>query len=183
MTAFDGSGKSKSGSTDLTVDQTGPSAPTLSIFGMSVGSVSLSWSKINDANNYIIWYGTNPGSYQYGAKVGDTQGYTVQGLGAGSYYFIVKAMDPSGNQSGNSNEVSSGTIVGAPGVGENTPAQGFAAEVLGEATGSAQLTPTGSVLGTETTKNGKKKMLWWQWVLLLLLPTGTWFGYKKWKKS
>ncbi len=180
--AFDWSGKSKSASIDLTVDRTGPAAPILSILGTTAGSVLLSWSKIDEANNYIIWYGTNPGSYQYGAKVGDTQGYTVQGLGAGSYYFIVKAMDPSGNQSGNSNEVSTGTIIGAPGVTENTPAEGFAENVLGETTESAKLTPTGSVLGTEN-ENGKKKILWWQWVLLLLLPTGAWFGYRKWKNK
>ncbi|MFA6016543.1 MAG: HYR domain-containing protein [Patescibacteria group bacterium] len=177
--AFDWSGKSKSASTDLTVDRTGPSNPTLSIFGTSVGSVTLSWTKIDGANSYIIWYGTNPGSYQYGANVGDTQGYTVQGLGTGSYYFIVKAVDPSGNQSGNSNEVSSGTIIGTPGVNENTPAQGFAEEVLGEATESAKLTPTGSVLGTNK-ENGKKNPWWWPWALMLVLPFG-WFGYKKWK--
>jgi hypothetical protein len=143
-------GKSKSASTDLTVDRTGPSAPQLSVLGTAVGSVSLGWSKIDEANNYIIWYGTTPGSYQYGAKVGDIQNYTVQGLGTGSYYFIVKAVDSSGNQSGNSNEVSTGTITGAPGVTENTPAEGFAENVLGEATDSAKLTPTGTVLGTET---------------------------------
>lgn len=179
VTAFDASGNSKSASADLTVDRTGPNVPSLSIFGTGPGSVSLSWSKIDGANNYIIWYGTNPGSYQYGAKVGDTQSYTVQGLGAGSYYFIVKAVDPSGNQSGNSNEVSTGAIAGAPGVAENAPAQGFAEEVLGTNTLTPTPAPTGSVLGT---KDGKNKLPWWSWLFLLLLPTG-WFGYKEWRKK
>jgi hypothetical protein len=179
VTAFDASGNSKSASADLTVDRTGPTAPSLSIFGTGPGSVSLSWSKIDGANNYIIWYGTNPGSYQYGAKVGDTQSYTVQGLGAGSYYFIVKAVDPSGNQSSNSNEVSTGAITGAPGVAENTPAQGFAEQVLGANTLTPTPVPTGSVLGTE---DNAKKAPWWPWLLLLLLPTG-WFGYKQWRKK
>jgi len=184
VTAFDGSGNSKNASADLTVDQTGPSAPQLSVLGTDVGSVSLSWTKIDEANNYIIWYGTTPGSYQYGAKVGDIQNYTVQGLGAGSYYFIVKAVDQSGNQSGNSNEVSTGAIVGAPGVAENTPAAGFAENVLGEATESSKLTPTGTVLGTETKNGINRKLKWWQWVLISLFAFGgIYLGYKKWKKK
>ncbi|MFZ2206426.1 MAG: HYR domain-containing protein [Microgenomates group bacterium] len=181
VTAFDASGNSKSASVDLTVDRSGPSAPTLSVFGTAPGSVSLSWSKVTDAVNYIIWYGTTPGSYQYGAKVGDTQSYTVQGLGGGTYYFIVKAVDASGNQGANSNEVSSGAIGGAAGVAPGTPAQGFAEEVLGANTLTPTPTPapTGAVLGTET--NGTKPW-WWPWILLLLLPPAFWFGYKKWKE-
>lgn len=187
VTAFDASGNSKSASVDLTVDRTGPSAPTLSVTGTTVGSVSLSWTKISDAVDYIIWYGTAPGTYLYGARVGDIQSYTVQGLGGGSYYFIVRAVDGTGNQSGNSNEVSSGAIVGAPGVGVNTPAQGFNEEVLGTntlsptPTLSPTATPTpeaGEVLGSETGTGSKP--WWWPWILLLLLPPG-WFGYKKWK--
>lgn len=182
--AFDGSGNSKSASTNLTVDRTGPSAPTLSILGTGTGSVSLGWSKVDDANNYFILYGTSPGSYQYSANVGNVQNYTVQGLGTGSYYFIVKAVDSSGNQSENSNEVSTGAIVGAPGVAENTPAAGFAENVLGKATESAKLTPTATTTGTVlgiNKKNGKKNLLWWPWILLLIIPFGL-FGYKKWKK-
>jgi hypothetical protein len=108
-------------------------------------------------------------------------------LGGGSYYFIVRAVDGTGNQSGNSNEVSSGAIVGAPGVGVNTPAQGFNEEVLGTNTLSPTptlaptVTPTpvaGEVLGSETGTGSKP--WWWPWILLLLLPPG-WFGYKKWK--
>lgn len=181
VTAFDASGNTKSSSTDLTVDKSGPIAPTLSIFGTADGSVSLSWSKVDGANNYIIWYGTAPGSYQYGAKVGDTQNYTVQGLGAGSYYFIVKAVDAAGNQSGDSNEVSTGAIAGAPGVAENTPAQGFTEEVLGANTITPTQKPKGDVLGTGTV--AKKNPWWWPWILLLFLSPSIWFGYKKWKKS
>lgn len=179
VTAFDASGNSKSASVDLTVDRSGPSAPTLSIFGTAPGSVSLSWSKVTDAVNYIIWYGTTPGSYQYGAKVGDTQSYTVQGLGGGTYYFIVKAVDASGNQGANSNEVSSGAISGAAGVAPGTPAQGFAEEVLGANTLTPTPAPTGAVLGTEMNST---KPWWWPWILLLLVPPALWFGYKKWKE-
>ncbi|MCX6731998.1 MAG: fibronectin type III domain-containing protein, partial [Candidatus Roizmanbacteria bacterium] len=180
VTAFDASGNNKSASADLTVDRSGPTAPTLSIFGTAPGSVSLSWSKIDGATNYIIWYGTTPGSYQYGAKVGDTQSFTVQGLGAGTYYFIVKAVDAAGNQGGNSNEVSTGAIAGAPGVAAGTVAQGFGEQVLGTNTLTPTPTPKGSVLGTET-KTGKTNLWWWPWILLLLLPPSIWFGYKKWK--
>lgn len=178
VTAFDRSGKSKSSSVDLTVDRTNPQAPTLSIFETSVGSVSLNWTKVDDAVDYIIWYGTSSGAYQYGAKVGNTTSYTVQGLGAGSYYFIVKAVDQSGNQSGNSNEVSTGQIAGAENVAENTPAEGFSESVLGESTKSAELEPTGSVLGeSQSQKQNNKKQ--WYWLLILLLIPAAWFIYKK----
>jgi len=181
--AFDAAGNNKEASVGLTVDRAAPQAPTLALTGTAAGSASLSWGSVDEAKSYIIWYGTNPGSYQYGANVGDTQSYTVQGLGAGSYYFIVKAVDSSGNQSGNSNEVSTGTIAGAPGVVENTPAQGFAEEVLGANTFTPTPTstpvPTGSVLGTE---DNDKRMPWWPWLFLLLLPPGAWFGYRQWRK-
>jgi hypothetical protein len=104
-------------------------------------------------------------------------------LGAGSYYFIVKAVDPSGNQSGNSNEVSTGTIVGAPGTVAGQPAEGFSPEVQGvniEAAPSGSLADETSpaVLG-DSTAGGKNWLNWW-W-LSLLFPVyliGRYF-YKK----
>lgn len=180
VTAFDASGNNKSASADLTVDKTAPNAPTLSLVGTGVGTVTLSWSKVDDAVNYIIWYGVSSGSYQYGAKVGDTQSYVVQGLGSGSYYFIVQSVDAGGNHSGNSNEVSTGTITGAPGVAANTPAQGFASEVLGANTMTPTPTPHGQIMGVKTAQT---KPWWWPWVLLLLIPPAFWMGYKKWKKT
>jgi|GEM_PF-1283423 len=174
VTAFDGAGNTKSNSLDLTVDRTSPNAPTLTVLGTATGEVSLSWSKIADAQNYVIWYGTTPGTYLYGANVGDVQAYTVRSLGAGGYYFIVKAVDNSGNQSSNSNEVSSGLIAGAPGVAEGQAAQDFTPEVKGV---SIEVTPTLSptlgsmpeVLGTTTESIQNWLKSWW-WLLGLAFP-------------
>ena len=175
--AFDAAGNSKEASVSLTVDRTAPASPTLTLTGTAIGTANLSWNAVSGANSYIVWYGTTPGNYIYGANVGNVTSYTVSGLGAGNYYFIVRAHDASGNGSGNSNEVSTGTIAGTPGVEPGTPAAGFVEEpaVLGEQTESVNATTSendGSVLGTNISK-------WWYW--LLLLPFG-WTIYLVWKK-
>ncbi|MDD4027332.1 MAG: Ig-like domain-containing protein, partial [Candidatus Shapirobacteria bacterium] len=113
VVAFDQSGRSKDGSINLQVDRTGPTAPTLSLTGTTAGTATLSWNANADAKDYIIWYGNAPGSRLYGARVGNVTTYTVGGLGAGNYYFIVKAVDEAQNQGPESNEVNTGTIAGA----------------------------------------------------------------------
>lgn len=159
--AFDASGKSKDNSIDLIVDRTGPSAPNLTLTGTGTGTASLSWNTIPDAKDYIIWYGNTPGTYLYGARVGNITSYTVQGIGAGNYYFVVKAVDAAQNQSGNSNEVNTGTIAGAAGIEPGQPAQGFTPEVLGTNTQNDeslnetspkidQSQNTGNILGEST---------------------------------
>ncbi|MFA6609205.1 MAG: fibronectin type III domain-containing protein, partial [Candidatus Paceibacterota bacterium] len=166
--AFDQSGRTKDGSIDLNVDRTGPVAPVLTLTGTGVGTATLVWNAIADAKDYIVWYGNSPGSRIYGARVGNVTSYTVKGLGAGNYYFIVKAVDEAQNQGAESNEVNTGAIAGAAGVATGTPAQGFTSQVLGAAT---ELTPTptlspslSNVLGIST-KN--MNYLWW---LLSILP-------------
>jgi hypothetical protein len=99
VTAFDGAAHEKSASDEIIVDKEAPAAPVLSLDNTGPGSVDLSWTKINEANEYIILYGVNDGQYVYAARVGDTLNYTVQGLTAGNYYFVVRAEDSSGNQS------------------------------------------------------------------------------------
>jgi len=131
--AYDGVGNSKDGSVNVIIDRTAPSAPTLTLAGTGTGTATLSWNTVEDASRYIIYYGTTAGEYLYAASVGNVTSYTVQGLAAGDYYFVVRAVDSTDNQSANSNEVSTGTIAGAAGIGGNTPAQGFgpAGDVLG----------------------------------------------------
>ena len=176
--AFDGSGQSKEASLTLTVDRTAPSAPRLTLTGTTAGSASLSWNSVEGASSYLIWYGTQPGTYLYGANVGNTTNYTVQGLGAGSYYFIVSAHDAAGNGSVNSNEVATGALIGAAGIAPGTPATGFTTTpaVLGAHTDNqdtsapSTTTATGVVLGTNITSWLTLIMHFaWIWLPLLLL--------------
>lgn len=163
--AFDSAGHNKDAAIDLYVDRTAPVAPTLVLGATGEGTVDLSWNAIDDAKDYIIWYGTTPGGRLYGARVGLTTSYTVRGLGAGNYYFIVRSVDGAQNQSAESNEVNTGTIIGAPGVVEGTPAEGFTPEVQGLNT-DATPTPESSILGITT--NGDFN--WWWLLLLLVIP-------------
>ncbi|HEX9008065.1 MAG TPA: fibronectin type III domain-containing protein, partial [Patescibacteria group bacterium] len=171
--AIDAAGNWKDSNADLIVDRTSPNAPTLSLAGQGNGSATLSWTKVDDAVDYIIWYGNQPGQHLFGARVGNTTNFTVQGLGAGNYYFSVKSVDQAQNQSSFSNEVNTGNIAGAPGVNPGTPAQGFTPEVKGAST---EATPSGTVitvtpsttpqvLGMDSNRNIKD--YWW---LLLLIP-------------
>lgn len=173
--AFDQSGKTKDNSIDVIVDRTGPTAPILTLTGIGAGTATLSWNAISDAKDYIIWYGSAQGIHQFGARVGDITSYTVQGLGAGNYYFIVKAVDEAQNQSIDSNEVNTGNISGAPGTTPGQPAEGFSPEVLGTDTDNQNqvgdpieddINNLGKVLGVNT----KSLLDWWWLSLLLIIP-------------
>lgn len=134
ITAHDDGDNTASSSLDLVIDRTGPAAPTLRLGGIGQGTVLLSWEKVLDAVNYIIWYGTEPRNYDFAAKVGNIDSFQVRGLPGGVFYFALTALDQIGNQSAFSNEVNTGPVIGAPGVATGTPAEGFvpAEEVLGE---------------------------------------------------
>lgn len=172
VTAYDQAGNNKSSGLDLTVDKTAPSAPTLTLVSTSTGTVNLSWTAVEDADTYAVFYGTQSGNYQYAAIVGKVTEFTVQNLGAGSYFFVVRALDSVKNQSANSNEVSSGAIAGVAGVGG--PATGFAeiGEVLGEETSKETSTaknkeikkdnyqqPEGEILGASETNGFFDRLL------------------------
>lgn len=186
--AFDGVGNSKEASVNLTVDRTAPQPPVLTLTGTGVGTASLSWNSVSGATDYIVWYGTTPGARTYGARVGNVTSYTVGGLAGGTYYFVVRSVDSVNNQSGDSNEVSTGSITGAPGALPNQPVQGFAPEVLGAATESGELTQPdgtnedtaqGSVLGETTISN----LPWWIIPLLALFFFMIFFYLKKRKNQ
>lgn len=177
VTAYDNAGHKKSASTDLVVNRTAPAAPTLTLVGTGTGTATLSWNEVEGASDYIIFYGTEPGNYQYAARVGNITQYTVEGLTAGSYFFVVRAVDNVDNQSANSNEVNTGAILGAAGAAAG-PAAGFveAGDVLGDQTDQE---PTqeemerakaeaekGGVLGEMITCNPVKLLL--PWVILVL---------------
>lgn len=167
--AFDGVGNSKEGGTTLIVDRTAPSAPTLTLDNTGVGTTSLSWNAVDGAEEYLIFYGTTSGDYIYGANVGNVTSYTVQGLGTGNYYFIVRAKDAADNQSSNSNEVNTGTITGAPGTVPGGPAEGFipAGEVQGATTNETDDADVkGEVMGTSESVSWMMSNLFW--ILLVL---------------
>jgi cysteine-rich repeat protein len=169
VVAFDGSGRSKDNSIDVVVDRSGPTSPTLNLTGTGAGTATLSWNAITDAKDYIIWYGNAPGSRLYGAKVGNVTSYTVRGLGAGNYYFIVRAVDEAQNQSAESNEVNTGTIAGALNVEPNTPAEGFTPEVLGTDTEEPTPTPTQTASVSDVLGVSVENTPQWYWLWLLLL--------------
>jgi hypothetical protein len=179
--AFDHAGNSKESSLTLIVDRTAPSAPALTLSGTTAGTASLNWSSVVGASSYTLWYGTESGNYLYGANVGNVTNYTVQGLSAGTYFFIVRASDSAGNGSSNSNEVTTGTITGAPGVQAGAVAEGFvpAGEVQGVQTEDEQTNPdvsgdAGNVLGARDSQLKNLLSQWWFYLLLILLII---FGY------
>lgn len=177
--AFDDAGHNTDSTINEIVDRTAPVAPVLSLTGTGAGTASLAWNKISDATNYIIWYGVSTGNYIYGARIGNVSSYTVQGLGAGNYFFVVRSVDTSNNQSANSNEVSTGAIAGALGVLPGAPAVGFAPEVLGETTTEQQGSST-SGSAEQGRQNGQRGLVEgaqtnnrrWLWLLLSTLPFG-----------
>ena len=182
VTAFDAVGNSKSASKELIVDRSAPAAPIVTLISTGEGSAFLGWTEIEDAANYLIFYGTTSGEHIYGANVGQVTEYEVQGLGAGSYYFVVRAMDAAHNQSDNSNEVNTGQIAGAAGVEPGAPATDFApaGEVQGVSTDEAVMAAAdgdnnGEVLGTtQELNNWLQQRLPWvllatQLLLLLLI--------------
>jgi len=163
ITAFDASGNSKSASLDLIVDKTNPSAPTLFLAGKTNESASLTWSKIDGAISYLIWYGQSSGQYPYNVMVGDSDNYTVNSLGKGNWYFIIQAIDGATNQSKSSNEVSTNTFLK---IYTSLAEQ----EVLGSFTiSSPTVLPTNIQASTTQYKKINTDNRWWIWILLVLL--------------
>lgn|GEM_PF-7029839 len=181
VTAVDKAGFTADASTNATVDLTAPAAPTLALTGTGVGSVSLAWNAVEDAVDYSVWYGTTPGVYDYAAHVGNVTSYTIQGLGAGTYYVVVAAYDNVVNRSAFSNEVNTGgAIEGAPGA-TTGPAEGFqpAGSVLGSETVNPEV--TGQTLGTTTTA---PSISWWFILIgLLLIIIALYIYYRQRRKN
>ena len=184
--AYDFAGnESASDSDDIVIDKTAPAAPVLSLGGTRDGEVDLSWTTIADADSYIILYGLLPGDYLYAANVGDVTSYTVQGLGTGDYYFVVRAMDDSDNQSGNSNEVGT-ALVGVGGV----IAEGFedAENVLGvedEASEEEQAAMIEEIGGEVAGANSCEQARVWFWLGLAITFIAIFFSAflkKGWQK-
>ena len=73
------------------------------------GDVTLAWDANTESGvaGYLLWYGTQPGSYASSIDVGNRTQWTLSGLTAGQrYYFAVQAYDSTRTMSLSSPEVS-----------------------------------------------------------------------------
>ena len=116
---------------------------SLVTFGASradAGSLTLAWdpNSESDLAGYILWYGTQPGTYTASIDVGNITSYRVANLNDGAtYYFAIQAYDVAGMASTRSNEVSATVPVVLTGP---VAAFGFeegAGTVAGDASGHA----------------------------------------------
>lgn len=177
------------GISPTTCSDTPPStAPILTSAVAGVNSVTLTWTSAGEpVSYYLIAYGTNPGSYQYGnPNVGGkgTTSYTVTGLSGGTtYYFVVRA----GN--GCAPGPFSNELTSTPGGGflAGIPA-GFAPGILGISTPEGRLTPkispsskikatpkSGQIKGEKTSATCQN-CHWWQIFLAeIILLSGYYF--------
>ncbi len=81
----------------------------------ALGSVSLSWDApttdengdpLVDLIGYNVYMGSTPGTYTDVFELDDDTAVEISDLIPGTYYFVVTAIDASGNESTQSNEVS-----------------------------------------------------------------------------
>lgn len=92
---------------------TKPSSPALLSVTRNGTSATLTWTKIDSATHYAIWYGTTPGQFIYGVpNTGNVTSFTVGSLDpAKEYYWEVRSVndcmpsDPAG--------IGSGQVLGA----------------------------------------------------------------------
>src|SRR5262249_53535926 len=89
------------------VDLSPPAPPAgLHVTSEGNGTASLAWSSVTGAASYAIFRSplTGGGYVQVGTTTGTT--FDDSGLeNARSYYYVVRARDSAGNESGDSNEV------------------------------------------------------------------------------
>ncbi|GFO60114.1 hypothetical protein GMST_24390 [Geomonas silvestris] len=101
-------------------------------------------STLSGLKGYKLYTGTTRGSYSNPVDVGNTNSYTMTGLGDGTtYYFAVTAYDNLGNSSGYSNEVS-----------YSTPATGGTGSTTGGGTASAYTVTASAGSGGSITPAG-----------------------------
>src|SRR5262245_16743211 len=83
----------------------------LATFGSTAqaANLTLAWNANSDTNTagYRLYWGTQTGVYTQSVNVGNTTSFTVSGLTDGMpYYFVVRAYNAAGVESGPSTEVS-----------------------------------------------------------------------------
>ncbi|WP_261808006.1 fibronectin type III domain-containing protein [Paenibacillus sp. N3.4] len=127
--AFDAGSMAQITSTAVTLPWPGAAAPSEESVTAGDGHVLLTWSEVYGSVSYAVYQRTASGTY--GAAVATVTGlvYDIAGLTNGAtYYFVVKAMNPSGISAA-SNEVSATPQVPSPGVPVLQPAKAVNAQV------------------------------------------------------
>lgn len=108
--SYDSSTKKWSGYSDSAVLSMKKTTAATTLKGTKSGTkMKLSWSKINGAEKYYVYYSVNGGSYKKLKTVdGSKKSYTVTGLdfSKNSYKFAVRGVDDDGNKTNRSNAVS-----------------------------------------------------------------------------
>lgn len=76
-------------------DSAKPAAPSLSSVVRNGKSATLTWTKVNGADHYVISYGISQGNWTFGVpNTGDVTTFTINGLDpAVKYYFAVRAVN------------------------------------------------------------------------------------------
>jgi len=90
-----------------TIDLAGPAAPAALAATEGSGQVSLAWNAVDGAAGYNVYRSpvTGGGYVEAGSTSGTS--FTDTGVANGrTYYYVVRAVDEAGNESGDSNEVS-----------------------------------------------------------------------------
>ncbi|HHW77384.1 MAG TPA: PKD domain-containing protein, partial [Xanthomonadaceae bacterium] len=78
-----------------------------SIATAQAAQVTLAWNASSGpVSGYNVYYGQSSGNYPTKKNAGNVTTYTTPDLANGTYYFVVKAYDSTGKESGPSNEVS-----------------------------------------------------------------------------
>ncbi len=121
----------------------------------------LSWSANTESDlaGYRVHYGTTSGSYPTVIDVGRVTTYTVTGLGAGTYYFVLTAYNTAGGESGFSNEgrkVIADTqppVISAVAAGSITSTAATISWTTSEPATSLVEYGTGTAYGLQTTEN------------------------------
>jgi hypothetical protein len=88
----------------------------LTATAVSQSEIDLDWrdNRESDLSDYNVYRSTSSGSYGAAIASVTNSSYSDTGLSAGTtYYYVVKAVDKAGNESGNSDEASATTLGGA----------------------------------------------------------------------
>ena len=88
------------------------SNPTGFTASISGSTVTFSWSALDGATGYRIYYGTSPGSYPASANVGNVTSLVAKNVAAGSYYLTIVGYNNAGDGP-SSNELGI-TVLSAP---------------------------------------------------------------------
>lgn len=120
------------------------------------GEARLSWAEVTERTDgtpvqvagYRVYWGNEPGTHPSQATTAQTE-YTVDGLGAGTWYFVVTAFDSDGLESDPSAEVSK-TFADAPPLPPEPAVQEETVYGLVQSTDRLALVPVGTVpVGTQ----------------------------------